>query len=535
MKAGPHVMNSLRMSALASTITDAWKDAVYNDAKSRIDPFLTAVIVAFLVSTLLNANYILNHFYVGGAYLLDSGWLMGMFQGHDLLLHVPLAIFGSDNAGYWSIHVSPTLLLFSFLHHLLPIAPIDWFALCVGVIYGLLGGAVAWILMTRLPNNWLSALIAVAASLALIFSPPVVEAVSYPHFEYLFVSLTLLFTIALYARRIWLTVVFFTLALGVREDCGFQIFAILATYLVLVRIARPFDRFEKTLVLFALCGLCWSVGMIVLQKTLAPGDNALVRIYWGNPPFAHVTAAFIRMRIENFLLQGSGFVLFWIYLVIMAVLQRSLVPLAGILAFAPWTLLNILAIADGPSALGLYYGFPLTLGFVWPLVHKMWRRNGSAKKPAFAVGFLAACLLATIIPVVASDRNWAPMPGLGEVRNDMIEVNWIGKSGTRAFVKQLEARPLASGVYVGPAIASLAPWNVHPAQILRPETHDNKIGTIVAYTSYVLGRSLVRSKVAAAGLAFHFVVPHSNIAIYSKQAITAGNYRNIVFEEKAKP
>ncbi len=360
-----------------------------HDSPSK-GPLVVAVVATFLIAALPNANFILDHFYAQGAYMLDSGFFLGMFSGHDLSLRVPLAISGTGTTTFWPTHIPPTLLLFPLLHHLMPIFPITWFALIMGFVYGLLGCAVAWMVMSLLPRNWFSACFAVVAATAFIFSPPIVSAIMYPHFEFLFVALICFFALAVGARRNFLAFVFLTLALGVREDSGLHFVAIAATYLVLIRIYRPFTRVDRTVLIFAGYALAWSIAAIALQKMLAPGDNALARVYFGHPAFSHLNAAFIKGRIETFLRARTAIDVFWVWLVAWAIVRRSLVPLAGFLAFLPWTLLNVLAISDGPSTLGLYYDFPLVLGFVWPLIHAIWHRDDERLKLALVARILAA-------------------------------------------------------------------------------------------------------------------------------------------------
>ncbi len=111
----------------------------------------------------------------------------------------------------------------------------------------------------------------------------------------------------------------------------------------------------------------------------------------------------------------------------------------------------------------------------------------------------------------------------------MLNSEWTRMSGTRELTRQLRTHRIADAVYFEAPVASLAPWHVNNDRILIPKTPPEKIKAIIVFPSYVLDEQLVKAKVAAAGLTSEFHIPHSTVVIYSKAAITDGNYEKLIF------
>ena len=82
-----------------------------------------AALVAALVPALLYANFILNHFYVQGAWFLDSGVVAGAIWRRDAwLTYAPLWAIGS----LYAYHVMPLLSLLTLVSRYLPIGLPEW-------------------------------------------------------------------------------------------------------------------------------------------------------------------------------------------------------------------------------------------------------------------------------------------------------------------------------------------------------------------------------------------------------------------------
>lgn len=480
------------------------------------------VLVAFAVVGLLNATFILNHFLVYGAPLLDGGLFAGMLEGRGGPgLSFPTAVSVPDETRFWATHFSPTLLFAPVLQSILHVPPIPWLALVLGFTYGLLGLSICWLLVLQTPTSVRNAAFCLVGTLAFLACRPILMAVNYPHFEFLFVSLVLLFGIACAYGRKAIALLLLTLAIGVREDCGFHFFAVAATYLVLIRLTRPLTQTERHLAWFALYAFCWSVLALAAQRTFFPGDNALARIYLGDPPLAHVTSTFVSERLSVFVTERLDIILMWGWLIGLAAITRTLKPLAGVLAFLPWTILNLFAFAEGPSKLGLYYAFPVVLGFLWPLLDRAWQRQPVSGLRIEAAGFIA---MSVVIAVVCSTRHER------HALKSSLNPEWTRMSGTRELIRWLETSRFKKGIFVDRSVASLAPWRVSPQQLLREDTPPGGIELIVYNPRFMMEKEKTEAKIDAAGLSFESAIPNSKLVVRSAVRIDPARLREALIE-----
>jgi hypothetical protein len=489
---------------------------------TALNPRRAAVLVAFSIVGLLNASFILNHFLVYGAPLLDGGMFAGMLeQRGGLNLNFPYAISGSEETQFWETHFSPTLLLAPAFQAISHIPPIPWLALVMGFTYGLLALSICWLLVLQAPTSARNAALCLAGTLAFLACRPVLSAVTYPHFEFLFISFVLLFGIAFFYGRTAIALLLLTLAIGVREDCGFHFFAVAATYLVLIRLARPLTRAEWHLAWFALYAFCWSALALAAQRAFFPGDSPLTRIYLGKPALAHLTATFITNRASEFATERFDMILMWGWLIGLAVIRWRLTPLAGLLAFLPWTILNVLAVAEMPSKLGIYYAFPVVLGFLWPLLDRLWQRQPVSGFRIEAAGFIAMSIIIAIVGATRNERHAVKAS---------LNPEWIWMSGTREMIGWLEASRLKNGIFVDNSIASLAPWRISPQQILRNDTPPNAIKLLIYNPSFPLDKERTEETINAAGLSFEVLIPNSQLAVRATTRIDPARLREALFE-----
>lgn len=110
---------------------------------------LPLLVLSFLVPLFIALNYNLNHFYVRGGYMLDSGWF-AYLASHSTQWppNNPPVIGGT----YFSIHFSPVFYVLSGLYQLLDAGGLTldspvWFSLCQAFWFGLLSLA-AFVLLT---------------------------------------------------------------------------------------------------------------------------------------------------------------------------------------------------------------------------------------------------------------------------------------------------------------------------------------------------------------------------------------------------
>jgi len=313
-----------------------------------------------------NFNFVLNHF-AQGPYLYDTGWFAGMIYHPTWNLIAPMAM--GEQASFYNTHISPLLYLLGLPSYFLPDVMPVYYAKVLGVVYGTLGltGAIAAEPLTR-KWGWRGPLAAGLIGLGLAFSGISLAAIGFPHYEPLYAGLAGLF-LALLLRGKWQWAALpFGLALLVREDCGLHLFGILILLFLCSWPASTLRPGRRRLLGYALAGLAFSIAEIILQKTFYHGDNALQRIYLGEPSFAHVTAALIKQRL-GFYLHANKYILApGLLLTALAGWRRSWLLLAGVVAVLPWVVVNFLAKSNEAGEIHTYYAFPLLVMLIWPLL-----------------------------------------------------------------------------------------------------------------------------------------------------------------------
>jgi len=324
-------------------------------------------------------SYIISHFYISSPYLLDSGIFATLLSTIDPLQHLPVSL---NQTSYLGTHVSPIFYLFALPAGLFSIPPPVVFATYVGLTYLIFYIAVR-ILIPGV-GTILAALIAPGLGLLLL-------QILYPHTEALFCALFFLST-ALYLQGYSKKYVFtaFALSLLVREDSGFHACAFGGiSWLYCIFSKKPKAERNHWLLIWCI-GLATSMAIMIVQKQFfATNDNALQRVYIGNPAFAHVTAALIWERLKYF---GLHKAYIWIPLVTsigFSIAKRDLIFYLGWLATSPWLFLNLLAKADSAGTLFAYYSFPLGLGILSLLIGL--RRYCNALQVILVLGALLLC------------------------------------------------------------------------------------------------------------------------------------------------
>jgi hypothetical protein len=334
--------------------------------RSRSGGFWLAALVAAGVTGVFNVNYILAHFYRTGPGLYDAGYLGAMVYHTTPLLPIPLGVGGGGSGSWLKVHFSPILYLLSIPSNWVDLPMPAYYALTQGFIYGLLAFAGAWCSRALLESWRFGPIIAALFGLGLGFSGITLKAVEYPHFECLFCGWAILFLALLLQGKWGWAIGPFVLALLVREDCGLHLFGILFLLLGAAWIMPEWRPRRRGLAVFMVAALGYSFAVMFLQKVYFPGDNALRRVYLGDPPFHHLTSVLLGQRLEYYLYKGKFIWVPHFILLVAAMGRRSWVLLCGWAAFVPWIVLNSLAVTEAPGSLSLYYAFPLVIALIWP-------------------------------------------------------------------------------------------------------------------------------------------------------------------------
>jgi hypothetical protein len=346
-------------------------------------------LVAFLIACLIATNYTLNHFYVRGGYMQDSGWFA------YLMAHAttwppqnPPAIGGQFFATHFSPGINLLGLSHSFLARLgLPLPETVWFSLTQGLWLGIIASASLSLLQAGQPiKTARQAITLLGLSLAIALNGISMAILSYPHFELAIPALFLGF-FALEREghsRSALLVLF--LGLLMREDAGFHYFGFFSlTALAFLFHPSPMNkrRQAKFFGFLALLCLGYSLIAIAIQKGFfADGDNALARVYLGDPPWAHLDRAFLIERLHFFVRHRLYILGPLILLLGLSVFRRSFLLSIGVVAVLPWLSLNLTAIAALPGSLTSHYAFPLIMALFWPLIaHRLSVDQQHAEQP----------------------------------------------------------------------------------------------------------------------------------------------------------
>ncbi|MEY4066164.1 MAG: hypothetical protein RIR26_2372 [Pseudomonadota bacterium] len=311
----------------------------------------------------------LAHFLIQGAYYLDSGLFAYLLSEADLPMKFPPVL---GEGSYMATHVSPAFWPMQWLAQLFQLKPHVSVAIWQGILFAGMGIA-GLIFMERSSaefslkqSSWTW-----CALLLLPFSGLALSILVYPHTEAmamsaLFISFGLILEKNHWAQcASWLLLVF---ALAVREDAGFHVFGLYMTFLVLSLWAKQLPQQWKKILAAAAVGFVYSVAILKLQKSNFTGDNAFERIYSGNPAWAHVNLIFLSKRLGEFLIHKPYLSIPLVIYSAFTVLQRKWVMLTPVLAYTPWLLVNLAAIAPTAGSLMAYYAYPLLALFIWPLV-----------------------------------------------------------------------------------------------------------------------------------------------------------------------
>ena len=331
------------------------------------------ILGVFTIASFVVVNYTLNHFYVNGAYMMDSGHF-AYLSAHAVAwpLSNPPAIGGT----YFSIHFSPAFYLFTVLHRLLnalglELTDVTWFSITQGLWLGITAASVFALLSYKKPSAAIQSCFNAAVSLVVTFNGVFLAALGFPHFEMAIPALLVAFFASHLRGHTKLAISFLCIGLLMREDAGlhyFGLFFLLAIYLYWAggRLISADVRFYSTL---AVSCLAYGVLVILGQKLLFGGaDDSLSRVYLGDPALSHLSPHFLEDRL-TFFAQERLYILAPIILALsLSVIRRNGMLLVGFGAVVPWVLFSLLAVSLQAGTLTSYYAFPVAIALCWPAV-----------------------------------------------------------------------------------------------------------------------------------------------------------------------
>lgn len=331
------------------------------------------ILGVFTIASFVVVSYTLNHFYVNGAYMLDSGYF-AYLSAHATAwpLSNPPAIGGT----YFSIHFSPAFYIFTVLHRLLnalglELYDVTWFSITQGLWLGITAASVFALLSCNKPSAAIQNGFNAAVSLVVTFNGVFLAALGFPHFEIAIPALLLAFFASHLRGHTKLAISFLCIGLLMREDAGlhyFGLFFLLTIYLYWAgrRLISADVRFYAIL---ALSCLAYGLLVIVGQKLLFEGaDDSLSRVYLGTPPLSHLSFPFLDFRMTFFAKERLYILAPFILALVLSVMKRNGMLLVGFAAVVPWVFFSLLAVSLQAGTLTSYYAFPVAIALCWPAV-----------------------------------------------------------------------------------------------------------------------------------------------------------------------
>lgn len=405
-------------------------------------------LATFGISFFTQFSYILNHFYINGAFLLDSGVFAHMMWRATPLCLTPLQDHHVLNGGsYYQVHLTLLAGLFSVISSLVPVNHIVWFALYQGLSFGLLAYSIFYIGQAfyrsdRLFAPWLWCLLGTAfahSGLALAMA-------NYPHHELAASGLQILFFALLLQKRIALASLCFGLALLVREDVGFHLCAILGLLTVYRWLRGEPWKGYRIQAIFMLLAFLASLAAILLQKLAFPGGIVFSHTYLGDADTRGWPRIWGNLQL---LLECRHYL--WMPLLatlLFSLFRRDPVLLLAVLAYLPWALLNLHGTRPEPGTLFAYYAYPFLNSLAWILLSP---QLGGAREGRPQRANLVAFAL------VIALSNW----GLGRIEFDVflrnITLTWRTTDAIRQLPVFWERLPLRSdNMLADSAVVSLA-------------------------------------------------------------------------------
>ena len=330
--------------------------------------------VCFVLPQVVIVNSLLHYFYVLGAPLYDAGWF-AYWTTHALVLDVT-TIPSIADAPMLATHVFLFFFPLSYIYQIFSsfLSEQVYFSIVQGAWAGMVSLAVFLIGYGAI-RSWLLAVVSVATGL----NPFVFTSTSFPHVEMAmpaFIALFIALWIRLreHSRLWWLPFLPLVGLLSVREDAGlhgFGLFILLAAYFWWhARERRDLWRFFG---LASLICIGYSVVALLVRQSFSVGDDIMEWKFTGSPPYAHLTFDLIWERL-TFIASNREYVYIpLLALALLAVLQRSLLPLIAVVSVLPWVLWHLIAKDQLAGTFFPYTMAPVMVVMFWPLASVLLR------------------------------------------------------------------------------------------------------------------------------------------------------------------
>ena len=340
--------------------------------------YRTALLVAvcFVLPQVVIANSLLHHFYVDGAALYDAGW-QAYWVSHALTSSVT-GIPSIEDVPMLGRHVFLLFIPLSWIYQIFSsfLSEQVYFSIVMGAWAGVVSLA-TFLIGYGAINRWLLAVVSVATGL----NPFVFTSTSFPHAEMAMPAFIALFITSWmrlreHPRLWWLPFLPLAGLLSIREDAGlhgFGLFILLTAYFYWhARERRDLWRFFG---LASLICIGYSVVAFLVRQSFAPSgeDEIIIWKFVGSPPYAHLTADLIWERLA-FIASNREYVYIpMLALALLAILQRSVLPLIAVISVLPWILWHLIAKDQNAGTFFPYTMAPVMVVMFWPLMSVLLR------------------------------------------------------------------------------------------------------------------------------------------------------------------
>lgn len=487
--------------------------------------------VCFVLPQVVIANSLLHHFYVRGAPLYDAGWF-AYWMTHALTLDVT-GIPSIEDVPMLGRHVFLFFFPLSYIYQIFSsfLSEQVYFSIVQGAWAGMVSLSVFWIGYGAI-NCWLLAVISVATGL----NPFVFTSTSFPHVEMAMPAFIALFIASWmrlreHPRLWWLSFLPLAGLLSVREDAGlhgFGLFILLAAYFWWrVRERRDIWRFFG---LVSLICIGYSVVAFLVRQSFSPGGDTIVWKFVGSPPYAHLTVDLILERVA-FIASNREYVYIpMLALALLAVLQRSLLPLIAVVSVLPWMLWHLIAIDQLAGTFFPYMMAPVMVVMFWPLLsallRKMTQEMDAARRHSAQFDRRHILISALLQLVLCVSLN-AALTGNANVRENVIRdgfsFSYMDKVASVDHATDITHRLIvdnAMGEFImDSAMASLILTDVRPHNVLSHEY--SKFQYFDAAESVITFSSGFQRYFSWVDDRFVYHYPQAGIYIVSKDALAA--------------
>ncbi|MDE2801078.1 MAG: hypothetical protein OXI94_20635 [Gemmatimonadota bacterium] len=501
--------------------------------------------VCFVLPQVVVANSLLHRFYVHGAPLYDAGWF-AYWTTHALTLDVT-SIPSIEDVPMLGRHIFLFFFPLSYIYQIFSsfLSEQIYFSIVQGAWAGMVSLAI-FLIGYGAMNCWLLAVISVATGL----NPFVFTSTSFPHVEMAMPAFIALFIGCWMRLREqpclwWLSFLPLVGLLSVREDAGlhgFGLFILLTAYFWWrARERRDLWRFFGLVSLFC---IGYSVVAFLVRQSYAPSgeDEIIIWKFIGSPPYAHLTADLIVERLA-FIASNREYVYIpLLALALLAVLQRSLLPLVAVVSVLPWMLWHLIAKDQFAGTFFPYTMAPVMVVMFWPLssalLREMTQEPGAARKHSDGQGESKPLrfwlkfdrrhiLIAALLQLILCVSLTATLTGNDNIRKTVVR-DGFSFSYMDKIAPVDRATDITHGLIVDnamgefimdSAMASLILTDVRPHNVLVQEY--SKFQYFKAAESVITFSSRFQLYFQHVNDRFVYHYPQTNVYIVSKDAIAA--------------